>query len=221
MILTPQSLSGWATVWQVNICRVGFYISYTLVSSLQYEYSYKWNCAALFPIPTFMFRWAIYIFPRLVCLFCYMQENRWTDRGNIHKSQTDTWMWKLGLRPRSFFSGNTYIGFSLQCSCSWSSNNYCIPLIMLAIYFILLSDCCQPVIFGGKSLWYLLEQKARDSVLIESQARWAEWEGVISVLIKFPYPDQDHVVVYLDPDPAFLVKKVYYLRYWETPFLRT
>ncbi len=29
-------------------------------------YSQKWNCAAMFPIYTLMYRWGIYIFPRLV-----------------------------------------------------------------------------------------------------------------------------------------------------------
>ncbi len=33
----------------------------------------------------------------------------------IFKSLTDTWMWKLGLRPRNPFSGNREMGFSLQC----------------------------------------------------------------------------------------------------------
>ncbi len=28
---------------------------------------------------------------------------------------TDTWMWKLGLRPRNSFSGNIYIDISLPC----------------------------------------------------------------------------------------------------------
>ncbi len=44
-----------------------------------------------------------YIFP--VCLFCYRK-----ICGRIlgkYKSLTDTWMWKLGLRPRNSFSGNT------------------------------------------------------------------------------------------------------------------
>jgi hypothetical protein len=33
----------------------------------------------------------------------------------IFQSLTDTWMWKLGLRPRNPFSGSRELGFSLQC----------------------------------------------------------------------------------------------------------
>ncbi len=42
---------------------------------------------------TFMFLWAIYIFPGSVCLFCCRK---------IYRSLADTWMWKLGLRPAQF-----------------------------------------------------------------------------------------------------------------------
>ncbi len=55
----------------------------------------KWNCAASVPIPTFMFLWAIYIFPRSVCLFCCSKIG-----GPIvgtYKSLTEIWLWKLGL----------------------------------------------------------------------------------------------------------------------------
>ncbi len=36
----------------------------------------------------------------------------------IYNSLTDTWMWKLGLRPRYSFSGNICIKFSAFCLCS-------------------------------------------------------------------------------------------------------
>ncbi len=36
----------------------------------------------------------------------------------IYKSLTDTWMWKLGLRPRKSFSGNFCFKFSVLCLCS-------------------------------------------------------------------------------------------------------
>ncbi len=48
------------------------------------------------------FFWAIYIFPRSVCLFCCRKIGG--PILGIFKSLTETWMWKLRLRPRSFFS---------------------------------------------------------------------------------------------------------------------
>ncbi len=56
---------------------------------------------------TFMCLWAIYIFPQSVCLYSAIE--KYVDRSweYIYKSLKDTWMWKLGLRPRSSFSGNT------------------------------------------------------------------------------------------------------------------
>ncbi len=43
--------------------------------------------------------------------------NMWTDPGNIqYKSLTDTWMWKLGLRPR--YSQERNILYNRNCRCS-------------------------------------------------------------------------------------------------------
>ncbi len=36
----------------------------------------------------------------------------------IYNSLTDTWMWKLGLRPRYSFSGNICFKYSAFCLCS-------------------------------------------------------------------------------------------------------
>ncbi len=52
------------------------------------KYSQKRTCVASFPIPTFMFRWAIYIFSRSVCLFCCGKIGG--PIVGIYKSLTDT-----------------------------------------------------------------------------------------------------------------------------------
>jgi hypothetical protein len=46
------------------------------------KYYQKWNCAASFPNPTFMYLWAIYIFPRSVCLFYCV---KYRNRSQIHE----------------------------------------------------------------------------------------------------------------------------------------
>ncbi len=71
-----------------------------------FMYSQKWNCyfqnriiMFCLPFPTIIYLWEIYIFPGSACLFC----NRKICGSilEIYKSLTDTWMWKLGLRPRN------------------------------------------------------------------------------------------------------------------------
>ncbi len=74
-----------------------------------------WELRGSAPISTFMCLWAIYI----VSIGPHISSSR---KGRpivgIYNSLTDTWMWKLGLRPRYSFSGNICFKFSAICLCS-------------------------------------------------------------------------------------------------------
>ncbi len=64
-----------------------------------------------------MSEWAIYKLPGSVHIFSHSGIGRPKMVGTF-KSLTDTWMWKLGLRPRNSFSGNICFEFSVLCLCS-------------------------------------------------------------------------------------------------------
>ncbi len=56
----------------------------------------------------------LYSFVPTLDLSILLQEICGTILG-IYKSLTDTFMWKLGLRPRNSQTRNTFMGFLLQC----------------------------------------------------------------------------------------------------------
>ncbi len=78
---------------------IWFLFSPCTVPKIRFMYSQKGYCVALFPIPTFMYLWAIYIFPELVCLFGSSKIGR--RILGIYKSLTDTWIWNLKDRTCS------------------------------------------------------------------------------------------------------------------------
>ncbi len=80
------------------------HLSHT-VPKIRFTYSPKWNCVASFPIPTIMYLSAIYIFPGSVCLFVSSKIGR--SILGIHKSLTDTWMWKMEDRTLFLCFGNS------------------------------------------------------------------------------------------------------------------
>ncbi len=85
--------------------NLAVHLSHT-VPKIQFMYSPKWNCLALFSIPTFLYLHicTIYIFPGTLCLFGCSKIGR--SILVIHKSLTDTWMWKLEDRTLFFCFGN-------------------------------------------------------------------------------------------------------------------
>ncbi len=89
------------------------------------KYSQKWHCAASYP-NSYIYVSMSNLYIPTIGLPILLQENMLPNCGN-----TDTWMWKLGLRPRSFFSGNKQIGFSLQCT-RWVSMLF--PFVSM-VYF--------------------------------------------------------------------------------------
>jgi hypothetical protein len=86
-------------------------------TAIPFIYSFSGNCAASAPVSTFMCLWAIYIFSGSVHIFP-PAEKKGRPIVGIYNSLTDTWMWKLGLRPRYSFSGNICFKFSAFCLCS-------------------------------------------------------------------------------------------------------
>ncbi len=74
--------------------------------NVQPPYFQNWIIIFCLTIPTLIYLWEIYIFPGSVCcLLCCLQICG--PILGIYESLTDTWMWKLRLRPRNSQKRNT------------------------------------------------------------------------------------------------------------------
>jgi len=94
--------------WPVSL--ISSKIVYLTVNEGPVRIQYKWlvpiyvfqNRIIMFflpAVPALIYLWEIYIFPGSVCLFCCMEICG--PILGIYKSLSDTWMWKLWLRPRN------------------------------------------------------------------------------------------------------------------------
>jgi hypothetical protein len=90
---------------------------FNTATAIPFIYSFSGNSVASAPISTFMCLWAIYICsPRIGPHISSSRKGR--PITGIYNSLTDTWMWKLGLRPRYSFSGNICFKISAFFLCS-------------------------------------------------------------------------------------------------------
>jgi hypothetical protein len=101
---------------------VGANAKSSTATAIPFKYSFSGNSAASAPISTScVFERFIYSQDQSTYI---LQQNSRPIVGT-YNSLTDTWMWKLGLRPRYSFSGNICFKFSAFCLCSeWQTRSY-------------------------------------------------------------------------------------------------
>ncbi len=94
-----------------------------IILKIRSKYSQKGNCAAWVPISTFTCLWVIFIFPRLVCLFCYRKIS-WEYINQTQTHECGNWDWGQAIP----FLGIQHLFrifsiMSLKCS-QWGGEGY-------------------------------------------------------------------------------------------------
>ena len=153
-------------------------------TTIPFIHSFSGNCAASAPISIFMCLWAIYIFPGSVYIFPPAEQ---ADPSWEYNSLTDTWMWKLGLRPRYSFSGNICFKFSAFCLCSAPLfSHYC--AFIQSLYY-LCSFCpahSRVSIVYMRTGWLIaaeLYENSSSTIISVNQSRDRESKIYIAVLV--------------------------------------
>ncbi len=69
------------------------------------KYSQKRNIGVSVPISTFMCLWANYIFPRLVCLFCWRKyvDQSWEYINRSHTHECGNWGWGRAIPRKEIY----------------------------------------------------------------------------------------------------------------------
>ncbi len=133
-------------------------------------YSFSGNSAASAQISTCLCLWAIYTYiPRIGPHISSSRKGR--PIVGIYNSLTDTWMWKLRLRPQYSFSGNICFKFSAFCLCSVgvvsdmlrAQEVSCYPLAAVSLIKIMTNGgggFCSSCFFFCGMLWHYQYQFA-------------------------------------------------------------
>ncbi len=98
------------------------------------------------------------VFPRSVHLFSCSRIGRPFMKIHVFISLTDTWMWKLGLRPRNSFTGNICI-VSLQCGSQFCNKRLHNAYLDLYRSIVRIGD-----------LWIFFWEGTDDSILLSHSA---------------------------------------------------
>ncbi len=114
-VLSPSSYTH-LSVRDLFISRIGLPILLHTAPAISFIYSFFWELRGLSPNFHIHVSVSDLYIPRIGPHISSSKKGR--PIVGIYNSLTDTWMWKLGLRPRYSFSGNICFKFSAFCLCS-------------------------------------------------------------------------------------------------------